>query len=269
MSKLKQLIHTRKYVRKSVTEHHDQIPRFTLYPADQRANLRVTLNSYLEKLRKYDTEIQSLNWDENVDEKKLTEELEVSDQYEQKVFECLTALDQKVVSSSTVEVAQSLLKSPVAPLPSFNSLEGEDVEKFFADFEETTNKFHYKEYDKLLLLKQQVKGRALLLLNSLETSQGYTDAKKLLLDALASTALRKYNLIKKLSEIKMDYSDDPFEYVSKMRTISQASDKLQLTKEDFLQFFFWKGLNQSFQTQFIQLTNSTRPSLTELNEKFF
>ena len=91
MSKLKQLIHTRKYVRKSVTEHHDQIPRFTLYPADQRANLRVTLNSYLEKLRKYDTEIQSLNWDENVDEKKLTEELEVSDQYEQKVFECLTA----------------------------------------------------------------------------------------------------------------------------------------------------------------------------------
>ena len=93
-----------------------------------------------------------------------------------------------------------MLKSPVSPLPKFASKEGEDLHKCFFQFEETLSKFSYPEYDKLLLLKQQVSGRASILLNSLESDkQNYAEAKKLLTDALASQGVRKFNVIKQLS----------------------------------------------------------------------
>ena len=52
--------------------------------------------------------------------------------------------------------------------------------KFIYQFEEIVNKYSYSEYEKLILLKQQVSARALILTDSLETQnqmmQGAIDA---------------------------------------------------------------------------------------------
>ena len=109
--------------------------------------------------------------------------------------------------------------------------------------------FKYSDYDKFILLKQQISGRALVLLGSLESDkQGYVHAKKLLTDALASKDLRNFNTIKKISEINMKFDSDPFEYVSQMRNLTQAAESLSLEREDFLRYFFWQGLNDQFKT---------------------
>ena len=90
--------------------------------------------------------------------------------------------------------------------PSLNlsSKEDENLERFLQEFEETINKYSYAEYDKLILLKQQLSSSALILVNSLEADkQGYTHAKSLLLSALASSDSRKFSVIKQLTEISI------------------------------------------------------------------
>ena len=59
------------------------------------------------------------------------------------------------------------LKAPMAPLPRFASGEGENFNLFLLQFEDTISKYNYTNYDKLLLIKQQITGRASLLINTL------------------------------------------------------------------------------------------------------
>ena len=80
-------------------------------------------------------------------------------------FMCLAGLNLVVRSQQQPVISHTGLKRPTAPLPRFK---GEDLYKFFATFEETTNKYSYTEFDKLILLKQQLSGRALVLIDSLE-----------------------------------------------------------------------------------------------------
>lgn len=42
-------------------------------------------------------------------------------------------------------------------------------ELFLKNFEQTTSKFNYTQYDKLLLIKQQITGKAAILVDSLDT----------------------------------------------------------------------------------------------------
>ena len=73
------------------------------------------------------------------------------------------------------------MKAPRVPLPKFIGDDDEDLNKFIREFEHAINKFNLSNYDKLLLLKQQLSSRALIEVNSLEsTSQAYNDAKELL-----------------------------------------------------------------------------------------
>ncbi len=155
-------------------------------------------------------------------------------------------------------MAQGLLKSPIAPLPKFLSRDGEDLNRFLTQFEETINRFSYPEYEKLLLLKQQISGRALLLVDSLEADkQSYTQAKILLQSALASPDTQRFNTIKQISEMKLTYENDPFEYISKMRNLTESVKNLNIDAESFLQYFFWNGLNDTFKNQIVQITNTT------------
>ena len=76
------------------------------------------------------------------------------------------------------------------------------------------SKFNYAGYDKFLLLKQQIKGKASLLIDSLDPDmQTYGDAKELPLSAFATSSLQKFNIIKQMAEIKLTYADEPFKYM--------------------------------------------------------
>ena len=164
----------------------------------------------------------------------------------------------------------SLLKSPIAPLPKYCSTEDEDLERFFSEFEDTLSKFNYPDYDKLLLLKQQISGRALTLVNSLEADKrGYVHAKELLLKAFASGDTQKFNVIHQLSELCLDKGDDPYEFISKVRLIIERVRKLNVDVDTIIQFFVWKGMNNQFKEHLIQITNNARPSLKQITDSFF
>ena len=142
--------------------------------------------------------------------------------------------------------------------------------KFLIQFEAAVNKFKYSYYDKLQLLKQQVSRQESKLLHSLEADkQGYKEAHNLLETALASTAVRKFDTIKKVAQIKLSYQEDLFYYIFEIKAIKENINKISITVDDFLQHFFWDGLNESFKSQLIQLTNKTTPSLKGITDRFF
>lgn len=123
-------------------------------------------------------------------------------------------------TESSSKTAKTLLKSPTIPLPIFQSRKDECVDKFVAEFQEAIAPFAYSDRDKLLLLKQQVTGRAALLLSSLELdNQSFSSAVKLLKDALALPEQQKFNLMKRLTELNLNYDIDPFIYISQVKSI--------------------------------------------------
>ena len=237
----------------------------------QKRQIKSELQDHLESLNKHNSDIQKLKWQEEQDESWLTQELDMCESYIAKIRECNALLSENATrSSSTIDTARSLLKSPTAPLPELKSNEGEDLLNFFKDFEDITSMFKYSEYDKFILLKQQISGRALVLLNSLESDkQGYVHAKVLLTEALASKDNRILVAIKQISEMKMNQETDPFKYVSKMRNLTQSVNSLSLGSEDFLWYFSWHSMNESFKQHMTAITNSSRPTLKQITGNFF
>ena len=85
------------------------------------------------------------------------------------------------------------------------------------------------------------------LLNALETDKhDFESAKTLLTEALASSETRIFSLIRSLTELSLSYTDDPYEYIAKVKNIQEAIKKLKVNIDHFLQFFVWHGLNDSF-----------------------
>ena len=270
-SQVKLLINTRKYTRKLVTECHNKRLTFSNLSDVEKDQIRVQLQDHLNELKKLNSDIQTQKWAEEENENWLNDEFKVCESYFVKIRECNALLKTNATPSEVpLDTARSLLKSPTAPLPQFKSQEGEDLLRFFKEFEDITSMFKYSEYDRFILLKQQVSGRASILLSSLESDkQGYLHAKNLLTQALATEDIQTFNVIKQLSEMKMDYDSDPFEYISKMRTLTETVQTLNLDADSFLRYFFWQGLNESFKTHLTQITNFSKPTLQQINDKFF
>lgn len=275
MEELQGLINRRKYVRRRVTEIFNDKENFHTYlPIRIQENINL-LNSYSSDLSDLDDDIRDKTLE--VEKKACTEdEYFKSEGYKDKINICMTWLNSlKVETRSSNDDhnrsdGRSVLRCPTAPLPKFTSAEGEDLTRFFTEFEDATGKYNYTEYDKLLLLKQQLSGRALVLVNSLEADkQGYSEAKSLLTTALASREIQIFSSIKQLTELKLTAKTDPFEYISKVRLISESVKKLNITVQNVLQYFIWFGLNETFQEQLISLNNTIRPSYDEIILNFF
>ena len=278
------LVHSRKYLRSSVTKlFNDNSTCDSLSPTELQ-NLSLKVEELSRDLNELDRQIIENKFTGEFQEKDLIIELENCDKYKDKLREmkCLIANVRQTESSppspgpssdpsgDRVNQVRSLLKSPTAPLPVFSSLDGENLELFFTNFEDTLSKFNYAEYDKFLLLKQQIKGKASLLIDSLDPDmQTYGDAKELLMSAFATSSLQKFNIIKQMSEMKLTYADEPFKYISDIKKIQQAFSKLKVTVEDVMQYFFLYGLNESFRNQLLYVTHNIRPSLDEIIAKFF
>ena len=90
------------------------------------------------------------------------------EEYDDKIIECQAMLNANNDASGMSDANSSLvgtaprsrLKCPTAPLPRFTSSTGENVELFLDQFDEIISKFDYTDYDKFLLLKEQISGRA-------------------------------------------------------------------------------------------------------------
>ena len=204
MTDLKLLVMSRKYIRSQVTRHFNERDKFSQYSSSQKFNLVEKLKNFKEELKGFDSDVISLKWSERQDENEMEIEFISCQEYKDKISEMLLLLEVNVTRSTCDnlnENPRNLLKNPVAPLPKFNSSDDESLELFLQQFEETTGKFSYTDYDRLLLLKQQVSGKALILIDSLEADKRYSHAKELLKTAFASVPTQKFNVMKQLSEL--------------------------------------------------------------------
>ena len=227
--------------------------------------------SYKNSLIEIDAKIHSLKLSdsEEVSDAELDSELAACQDYMDKIESCLPLLEVPISSSQTIDTARSLLKQPTAPLPKFKSAVNEDLLRFISEFENTTSAFNYPDRDLLLLLKQQVEGRAKILLWSLEADkQTYKDAKELLITAFASEETRKLTTIRKLTSLKLNPGDDPFTFISRLRTLCESVKVLKITSDDFLQYFAWSGLDENFKKELVQITTKIHPSIKEILDNF-
>ena len=239
----------------------------------------------INKLKNIEVEIKELNesivnemWakSEKSDKSDVDVELQKIEEYTDCLTLSLVLLEESRKSTvlgprlQNQDETRSILKQPVAPFPTFYSREGENLDKFFKHFEATIAKFNYSDWDKFELLKQHVKGRAAILISSLEyDQQSYLQAKQLLNTALASPTTQKFNICKQMSEIELKANTDPFEYMSSMKNIIETSKNLNMSLEDVFQYFFWNGLNNSFRKQLTLITNQSKPSLSLILDNYF
>ena len=144
------------------------------------------------------------------------------------------------------------------------------MEKFFHSFESIVNKHSLSPYEKLVYLRGQLKGAPRVLVESLDSNhQTYEKAKSLLSQAFASTITQKYEVIERLSKLRMTVSKDPYEFIGDIRSISSTFESLSITVEEVIQFFVWYGMNDKFQAQLIQITNQCKPTLEQINAVIF
>ena len=274
MSQLRVLVSERKILRKKVTDSYNRSGNYCELSNSQKLSEKNLLVSYKESLLDLDSKIQTQKFaDDSVPDSEIDSELQLCRNYLDKIESCLPLLGvdaSRFVSQSLTDSARSLLKQPTAPLPKFCSSENEDLMRFLLEFETTTSVFNYPDRDLLLLLKQQVEGRAKVLIGSLEADkQTYEEAKQLLIKAFASEDIRKFSAISKLCELKLGAGDDPFDYISKLRCICESVKVLDIKSDDFLKFFAWRRLDEEFKRELVQITTKTNPSIQEILDNFF
>ena len=266
-------IAARAQLRSNVTRLHNDRHNFHGYNAQERCSVKLKLDRLDSELKVANEKIVQFKFSGVTNEADVASELEACELYSEKIVDFLCILQTPLPDTpngGTVVGVRSLLKSPTAPLPRFSSTQGENLELFLSNFEETLSLYNYTDYDKLLLLKQQISGKALFLIDSLEPDrQTYNAAKELLRDALASIPLQKANVIKQMSNLKLDYKGEPFQYISEIRKIMHAVKNLKITIEDVMTYFFYHGLNETFRNQLTLVTNSVRPNLNEIIDNFF
>ena len=273
MTELQVLVGQRKVIRKKVTDCVNKSDIYLTLSQTNKLSEKGLLLSYQSKLTDLNAQILAHRFSDKIEEAELDAELTACQEYFDKIESCLPLLvvnRETNQSSNLPDVARSLLKQPTAPLPKFCSGDGEDFLRFITEFESTTNAFKYPDRDLLLLLKQQVEGRAKHLLSSLESDkQHYKDAKELLISAFASDDIRKNSTIKKVVDLHLKDGDDPFLFISKLRTICEAIKTLSIDADEFVRYFAWNGLNERFRRHLIQITAKTHPSLDDITSKFF
>ena len=90
-----------------------------------------------------------------------------------------------------------------------------------------------------------------------------------MLSAFASVELRKYSTVKKLTELRLSDGDDPFIFISNLRTLWVSVQTLNINEDEFMKYFAWNGLNEHFKMHIVQITNKTHPSLQDIMDNYF
>lgn len=273
------LRNNRKYVRAKVTRKCNSITADILTLSKDKLNDEISYCKDLrEEIKAANLQISKGLWVHETDRTKLDQELERCDEYNDKLFSIIRSLETKVKELTEVDRKYSSemarignqLKLPQLPLPVYSHAKGENLDKFFTCFETIVNKYSLSSYEKFIFLEKQLSREPLVLIKSLEgDQQSYDTAKELLLKAFASPITQKFNIIERLAELKLARQDDPYVFISEMRVIVETFKKLNIDTEAILQYFVWRGLNQTFKDQLIDITNCNKPSFTQISDSIF
>lgn len=162
------------------------------------------------------------------------------------------------------------LKLPQVKLPVYGHREGEDLNKFFNNFEQIIDKYGLSNYERFVYLQQQLSGEPLTVIKSLATNnQNYDSAKALLEKAFASKITLQFEAVERLSKLKFDTGENPYQFISDFRLIIESFRSLEINSDIVLQYFIWQGMNSTLKNQFVNITNKNRPSLAEIEQHIF
>ena len=289
MAELPRLISERKVKRAAITRQYNSKQNWENLNNLEKLELKITLDNLERSINIIDDKILKESYDP---ENESTYETEISakEEYDTKLGVCKATLAQLMQPAPTglpggaiplgsasqpngtltTGEARSLLKTPIAPLPAFAGKVEEDWTRFLTQFEDVISKYNYPACDKFLLLKQQLRGRALILVDSLEVGkQTYVDALDLLKRAFDTPEEKTFDTISALTNLKMDKHSDPFKFFSKFCRAAELVKLLKVTTDNFLQYYFWNGLTDEFRNEYKLLTNTSKPPIELLKSHFF
>ena len=167
---------------------------------------------------------------------------------------------------------RSHIQLPKLKLPHFSADLGKDnmtCAVFFTTFEHLIIDYNLDEYQKFNLLEGQCSGRAHAMVTSLDvTNQTYTEAKNILFQAFADEMSQKYEVIAKLTELKMSAFADPYIYYAEFCKIVNSLTKLKVIMADVGGYFIWHGLNEQFRDLLSNAINKSHPTYKEIAANF-
>ena len=170
----------------------------------------------------------------------------------------------------STNVMSNKLKLPQVPLPEFRNGKGENLKTFIRSFESIIDKHNLTSYEKYVYLRKQLSNAPLVLVDSLDVDErSYERAVELLQQAFDNTEQSKYEVINKLSRLKLNTNEDPYQFIGDMRAVIAAVKSLKINLDDVIGYFVWTGLNSNFQLQLTHITNKSKPSLEEINQHIF
>lgn len=279
------LVRVRGHKRAQVTKYHNKV-QDGLRDLDisECHNLLLKLEQLKDELCTLDAKIGSSIYSGLDNKDHISSEFEECDKYNDRIIKTIFSLKNKIEVDSSTNGSNGItgatnvdgsegsfkFKLPEVPLPYYSHGKDENLDNFFQSFESIIGKFKISNYEKFVLLTKHLKGEPLALVNSLlPDDQSYENAKRLLEQAFACLIVKKFEAIKRLSCLKLEYGGNAYEFVGNMRTVENIFGTLNISVEDVLQYFFWHGMPNLLQTHLMNICNSNRPSLDEIKNNIF
>ena len=286
MSELQVLTTKRSYVRQRITKICSTIMDENVQlTTNELSSYSIKVKDLQEQIRVLDESILTALITNSASEQELQEQVDSQEMYEDKLISCLSSLQSNVGASqvqssqnsqqlTNIETGMSIREQkprlPEIKLPTYCHDPSESLEKFIYNFENILSKHTLSSYEKFLYLRSTLSKSPKVLIDSLDVAeQTYEKAKELLTEAFGSVITQQYEILRKLSEMKLSLHSDPYSFIGEMRTVTAAFANLDIKTETVLQYFFWHALNDKFQNQLIMITNKNKPSLEEINANIF
>ena len=245
MASVDLLVKRRGYARQRVTKIYNDVESNLEGLTEQDRLVRIDRLSQLKK--------ELLDLDEQIltdvvemqDDSEIQIKINEDEAYQQKIVTSMLRLQRHQATHSSLDSTpnpsvniKNELKMPQVPLPEYDNTKGQSLIKFFYEFEKLTAKQNWSDHLKFMYLRNQLSKSPRALVDSLDVGdQSYSEAKQLLLKAFAMPLTQKYDAIKKLTELELAPSGDPYAFVASMRTVRNAFTKLSIKVEDILQYF--------------------------------
>ena len=266
---------TRQYVRQRITRLFNKVDTELDSLTDDDVLLYVErLDSLKSEVKLLDIKIIAYHLQNEMGDEELDRKINEDEDYERKIVVSLSKLKKlKGVEQSqevTKKAEHKKLRLPEIPLPEYSNAKDQSLQKFLHSFESIISKHSLSSYEKFIYLRNQLSKSPRVLVDSLDIQeQGYENAKELLEKAFGSDLTRKYDVIKRLANIRLNSNDDPYVFIGEMRSVINSFDNLEINVATVLQYFTWAGLNQKFQSQLINIINVAKPSLDQVETHIF
>ena len=211
-----------------------------------------------------------------VNEAAIEAEIEAAETYATKIVRVTVILErellkrtEKAKKAAVATQKQTKFKSPAAPFVKYEESTGAlGLVKWFSEFEEIAAKFVLSDFEKFTLLKENITGEPLNLVNTINfQDRSFAAAKELLLTAFAQKGALKTEAVRKLLGLKP--TKNYHHYAAEMRNIREVFSANEIKLEDVFEHIFLDSMNGVLKRNLVKITNTNHPTLQQIEEKIF